>query len=372
MVKYMNTYLFSIKTAIIVFPIIAFIITLPFMIYNYNKYGSINKLRTLIIYSFVLYLLCAYFLVILPLPSKEYVSTLKTPRYQLELFRFIKDFINYSGFKINNINTYNIALKSPLFYQPLYNIILTIPFGIYLRYYYKCNLLKTIMLSFLLSLFFEVTQITGLYGIYSRNYRLFDVDDLLLNTFGGIIGYLLSGLFIKILPSRDNIDEKSYEEGKKVSGIRRLFTYFIDQFFSLLLFLFLNIILIFKNYINNFLEIFIIYIICNYIIYVIVPLIYGKTIGKSITKLSIRNKNTKLHRIFLRCNLQFIYLNIIPLIIIILAINGIMFSFIALLIYIIFIFIDIYKLLSNKELWYEKVTKTKNISTVIKEITPTI
>ena len=31
--------------------------------------------------------------------------------------------------------------------------------------------------SFLLSLFFEVTQLTGLYFLYPGSYRLFDVDD---------------------------------------------------------------------------------------------------------------------------------------------------------------------------------------------------
>ena len=87
----MNTYLLSISKAILIFPIIAFIITLPFMIINYNKYGSISKLRTLIIYSFVLYLLCAFFLVIFPMPSQEYVNILTIPKYQLIPFNFIND-----------------------------------------------------------------------------------------------------------------------------------------------------------------------------------------------------------------------------------------------------------------------------------------
>ena len=42
-------YLISIKVAILVFPALAFFITLPYMIINYRKYGSINKLRTLIV-----------------------------------------------------------------------------------------------------------------------------------------------------------------------------------------------------------------------------------------------------------------------------------------------------------------------------------
>ena len=38
------------------------------------------------------------------------------------------------------------------------------------------------------SLFFEFTQYSGLYGYYAHAYRTFDVDDLILNTFGAAIG----------------------------------------------------------------------------------------------------------------------------------------------------------------------------------------
>ena len=47
-------YLNSIKAAMLFFPVLALLITLPYMIINYRKYGSVNKLRTLILYSFIL------------------------------------------------------------------------------------------------------------------------------------------------------------------------------------------------------------------------------------------------------------------------------------------------------------------------------
>lgn len=63
------SYISTIKIALILFPILAFVITIPYMIVNYRKYGSVNKLRTVIFYSFILYLLAAYSLVNLPLPD---------------------------------------------------------------------------------------------------------------------------------------------------------------------------------------------------------------------------------------------------------------------------------------------------------------
>ena len=57
----MNSYIFPIKAAVITFPFLAMIITAPFLIYYYRKYGQLGKLRSLILYSFVFYLLSAYY-----------------------------------------------------------------------------------------------------------------------------------------------------------------------------------------------------------------------------------------------------------------------------------------------------------------------
>ena len=50
----MANYKYAIEIAILVFPVIAFFITFPYMVVQYFKYGSIPFLRTVIIYSFVL------------------------------------------------------------------------------------------------------------------------------------------------------------------------------------------------------------------------------------------------------------------------------------------------------------------------------
>ena len=84
-------YLNIIKVAFLTFPFLAMLITIPYIISQYRKYGSIHSLRTVIVYSFVLYLLTAYFMVILPLPSIESVKNLTTQTMQLIPFSFILD-----------------------------------------------------------------------------------------------------------------------------------------------------------------------------------------------------------------------------------------------------------------------------------------
>ena len=72
----MGGYIEALKQAAVLFPILAVLFTIPYVAYNYHKYGSVLSLRILIVYSFILYLLCAYCLVILPMPTGEAAPSL--------------------------------------------------------------------------------------------------------------------------------------------------------------------------------------------------------------------------------------------------------------------------------------------------------
>ena len=218
-------YVTAIKTALFTFPLIAFFFTI---LHQYHKYGSIHKLRVCIIYSFILYMITTYFLVILPLPKMSEVTKPASEMVQLLPFSFIGDFIKETSLVISNPSTYLKALKEPCFYTVVFNILMTIPFGMYLSYYFQCNFKRVVLFSFFLSLFFELTQLTGLYFIYPFPYRLFDVDDLLMNTIGGMLGYFLMMFLHKFLPTREKIDEESIRRGETVSGLRRITLFFLD------------------------------------------------------------------------------------------------------------------------------------------------
>lgn len=295
-------YISSIKTSIVLFPIIAFLFTIPFILHQYHKYGSINKFRVLIIYSFILYMMSLYFLVILPLPDIKDVLP-RGDAVQLMPFQSIIDFINKTSLVLSNPSTYLKAIKEPVFYTVVFNIVMTIPFGMYLRYYFKCSLKKTFIFSFLLSLFFEVTQLTGLYFIYPYPYRVFDVDDLITNTLGGVLGYFIMGILDNHLPTRDQIDEDSREVGKTVSGLRRVTVFCLD------LFIFMCITLITGIFgINKYvaLTIFIIY-------YIIIPIfINGQTLGSKFLNVRLEFSNHKIIRTTLRIVFIFAYYFVLP------------------------------------------------------------
>lgn len=229
------SYLQIVQTGIAIFPLVALIFTIPFVVYNYKKYKVVNHYRAFVLYSMILYLICAYFMVILPLPSIESVRQLTTARMQLKPFCFVTCFINCSGIVFSNPSTYIPALKSFAFLQAAFNVLLTVPFGFYLRYYFKCSFKKTALFSFLFSLFFELTQLSGLYFIYPRPYRLFDVDDLILNTTGGILGFLFCGLFKNILPKIEKTCNTIERMSDKFVGIKRIAVFALDFVFCLVI-----------------------------------------------------------------------------------------------------------------------------------------
>ena len=356
-------YVFSIKTSIMFFPIIACLFTIPYILKQYHKYGSINKLRTLIVYSFILYMMTIYFLVILPLPDISEVVNNKF-EYNLIPFSFINDIIKETSFNIMIPSTYLKALTEHCIYVVIFNILMTVPFGMYLRYYYKSSFKKVLFLSFFLSLFFELTQLTGLYFIYPKPYRLFDVDDLLLNTTGGVLGYFLFGLIEKYLPSRDKIDEDSKEKGQVISGLRRLTYFFLDLFIFTF---FYSLVSIFIN--NEFTK-----YICLIIYYILIPYLKnGYTLAGKFLNIKIVSENKPLFRICLRAIFIYIYYYKI---IYIMTLPTLLFAYfhlqvlinlylpIAALFLVLFYIINILHLLKNKTMFYDSLLKVDLESTI--------
>ena len=114
-------YVTAIKSSILIFPFIALIFTIPFILHEYHKYGSISPFKTLVVYSFILYMITIYFLVILPLPNLESVVE-KPNMIRLLPFGFIKDIIRESSLIITNPSTYLKALTEPCFYTVIFNV----------------------------------------------------------------------------------------------------------------------------------------------------------------------------------------------------------------------------------------------------------
>jgi len=357
-------YLTVIKYATLVFPLIAFLFTIPFILREYHKYGSISPLKSMITYLFIYYLLCAYFLVILPLPKVSEVAKMTSPRMQLVPFDFLLDFIKHSSLDITNANTYLKAMKESYFYVPIFNIFLTLPFGVFLRYYFKCTKKQILISSFLLSLFFELTQLSGLYFLYPRGYRLFDVDDLILNTAGGLLGYFLARPMTFFVPNIEQINEKAKEKGRVVSGLRRSVVLLLDLFIFSMINLFT--ISLFRS--NLYLQLLILFL-----YYILLPLfLNGSTLAQRFLNIEVKDENNEYnnYRLLLRkilaliiytlpCGICYIIFHMPDTLI--RELLGIMTIGFILVFYLLS---TVKYLFTNKKMVYEKISKTKLVSTI--------
>lgn len=90
-----------------------------------------------------------------------------------------------------------VDLKDYNFYsfvrQMICNIIMFLPLGFLLPVYSSnfLNIKNTIKASFLISLFIESLQLLISFLFIHGAFRIFDVNDLIMNTLGGLIGFLV-------------------------------------------------------------------------------------------------------------------------------------------------------------------------------------
>ena len=130
--------------------------------------------------------------------------------YNLELFREIRRFW-----------TYREQLGFLAFANLAGNVLIFVPFGFFMPMASRSwnrSFFLTVFYSFGISFFVEVFQLLTKVGS-------FDVDDMLLNTAGGLCGYILpklqSGEWKRVLflPTGALLSTVSFNEGKSVPGI---------------------------------------------------------------------------------------------------------------------------------------------------------
>ena len=231
----MDVYVNDIRTGVVVFPALAFFMTLPYVIYQYRKYHSIPFWKSFMFYAFLFYVLCAFFMVILPLPEARYAAETGAVSLasQLVPFRFVGQFADAAGvvgLSLLRPGTWIAFLRQPDVYCTLFNVLLTLPLGMFVRYIFRATWWQALLAGFGMSLFYEVSQITGLFGYYDYAYRLFDVDDLIVNTFGCMLGWLIMFPLERHLPDFRELSGAALSEGAWMASFpRRLAAFAIDM-----------------------------------------------------------------------------------------------------------------------------------------------
>ena len=225
----MSNFIYDIQLGFLAFPLVALLLAVPYALYQYCRFGAISIWKTFVVFTFILYCLCAVSLIVFPLPADHsaVVESARTP--QLHPFHVIDQIRETTDFSLSDRSTWGPALRSPVVYEAIFNVMLTVPLGAYLCYLFRCRWWMALLIGMATTLLFETSQLTGLFGLYAHPYRLFDVDDLILNTAGTMLGFWLMIPLAWALPSMDEVNEQARERGSsRVSLTRRALAEVVD------------------------------------------------------------------------------------------------------------------------------------------------
>ena len=166
--------------ALLLWPFISAFLTLPILALLYHHEHRLRLASTIGSYLSVLYVVGLLTFTQYPMPDEpdRYCATHHLSP-QLNSLEFIQD-----------VATGGVSAVMQL----LLNIVLFMPLGFLLMRFLRRNIGHTVIVGFLLSLAIELTQLSGFWGIYPCSYRQFDVDDLLTNTLGDLVGYGIAKL----------------------------------------------------------------------------------------------------------------------------------------------------------------------------------
>ena len=197
-------------------PFVALAFSLPYTVYGYVRSKSVDVWKCTYFYIFCLYFLCAYFVTWLPLPTAKTLANLKpmSEFIQLVPFQSFYDIERETLFR-------DLAII-------LFNVALTMPLGYFFKELFHISLKKAVLAGFLVSLLYEVTQLTGLFFIYPRAYRIFDIDDLIINTLGAYLGYIVAPLISGLLPKVSDTQNLRLVQGSEVAFAQRAIAAAVD------------------------------------------------------------------------------------------------------------------------------------------------
>ncbi|MFD0206132.1 MULTISPECIES: VanZ family protein [Saccharothrix] len=102
---------------------------------------------------------------------------------------------------LDDIAAAGFSPTSPAFLQVALNVVLFAPLGFLLCYRFRRGVVVATAIGLLVSLAVETIQGTAVFGLYPCPYRIADVDDLMTNTAGTVVGWLLARWVGRWLPA---------------------------------------------------------------------------------------------------------------------------------------------------------------------------
>lgn len=197
---------------------------IPVLAWQYRRFGRLSWPRFLGAAACSLFgaALVAYTLLPMPVTTAQWCAEHAIRHAELRPGNSIQDALRHTeGMSIGE------ALRSTYVLQIVFNVVLFVPLGVILRRYLGRSVLVATVIGFAVSLLIEATQYTAVWGLLECAYRLADVDDVIMNTLGALIGALVAPAVLWWMPTARRLQAGRHEP-REVTGARRLTGMLID------------------------------------------------------------------------------------------------------------------------------------------------
>jgi glycopeptide antibiotics resistance protein len=176
----------------------------PWAAHRYRRRGELGAGAVILAFATVVYAVALLTYTLLPLPQSTEVAALclTPPSPQLRPLQFLRDITTEGGLRGPRSLLANRAAA-----QVIFNVALFVPLGVFVRNAAssraggRASLPAVVMTGTIVgaaaSLLIELTQLTGDWFLYPCAYRIFDVDDLLANTAGSLLGTLAASVALR-------------------------------------------------------------------------------------------------------------------------------------------------------------------------------
>ncbi len=192
------------------------VILAPLLLYQVRAYGGLSLIRAGGAAAVSIYGVALVAYTLLPTPGTDsWCATDRGGTFELDAFHSIDDIrwaVSYYGMPD--------ALLSFTVLQVAMNVVLFIPWGILTRRYFNMPFVLAVLSGAFASFVIEMTQYSGGWSLVGCQYRVADIDDLLANTLGALIGAIIAPLLLFWMPPARRLSEGRLRP-RPLSGLRR-------------------------------------------------------------------------------------------------------------------------------------------------------
>ncbi len=174
------------------------IVFVPVMVWQVRRYGRLSPARLAGLALVCLYAAALVIYTWMPTPGVGIAQWCLHHHEDANVrpFRFVGDIAHSAAGK-----SVRQILRDRVLLQVVLNVVLFLPFGTILRGYLHRGVAASAAWSLGVSAVIEIAQYTAFFGAYPCAFRVADVDDVLLNTLGGVLGALLAPVVLWWMPS---------------------------------------------------------------------------------------------------------------------------------------------------------------------------